>query len=769
VTQTTPDNSIVRYIYNEANLLEHVEVNLRGEGNATTFVSNIDYNARGQRILIEYGNGASTHFAYDPQTFRPLQIFTARGASFPNDCPHPPDPPCGAQNLNYTYDPVGNITYVRDDAQQTIYFRNRQVEPGAEYTYDALYRLIEATGREHLGQITNGSTLIPLPPSPTDAPRVGLLQPGDGNAMGRYLQHYSYDAVGNILSLLHQGTGPANPGWTRTYTYREPSQLEAGKTSNRLTGTQIGSDPVEQYTYDIHGNMTTMSHLPLMFWNYRDQLQATAQQVVMNGGTPETAHYVYDATGQRLRKVTERQAAGQTSTRRAERIYLGSFELYREYGGDGSTITLERETLHIMDDKQRVALVETRTQGEDGSPAQLVRYQFSNHLGTACLELDEQARIISYEEYYPYGSSSYQAMSSSTETPKRYRYTGKERDEENGLYYHGARYYACWLGRWISCDPKHEKYAGKSSYYYALDNPILLFDPDGRDVRIHVDLSTRKITYSTVIHLYPGGNDVSFRTLSSLAEGANRRLSTLAVGETVIKKQINTQGVELDMEKLQRGSNVYMREPADPPIGKRDWRVEFNIRFQPHAQKPGAIATGDNKMIVSRMTGEEEDARAKRGRHVPESVELKKQQFDAGMLPVARSTGELLLSEQDKYGESLTSMVHGAAHFTGFDDRYVPGGLTRRDGFEADWVGVNPRAIHPQHIKDAARFALRLYSAEPFKTAAVRGLMLDETRDINDKEFPERGAAAYNERTERLHNAQINNRNVTKTIDILQR
>ena len=116
---------------------------------------------------------------------------------------------------------------------------------------------------------------------------------------------------------------------------------------------------------------------------------------------------------------------------------------------------LERQTLHVMDDKQRIALVETRTldAGNDPAPLQLIRYQFGNHLGSASLELDDQAQIISYEEYTPYGSTSYQAVRSQTETPKRYRYTGKERDEESGLYYHGARYYAPWLGRWTSCDP----------------------------------------------------------------------------------------------------------------------------------------------------------------------------------------------------------------------------------------------------------------------------------------------------------------------------
>ena len=40
--------------------------------------------------------------------------------------------------------------------------------------------------------------------------------------------------------------------------------------------------------------MTPMPHLPLMQWDFSDQLQASARQVV-NDGTPETTCYVYDA------------------------------------------------------------------------------------------------------------------------------------------------------------------------------------------------------------------------------------------------------------------------------------------------------------------------------------------------------------------------------------------------------------------------------------------------------------------------------------------
>jgi RHS repeat-associated protein len=122
--------------------------------------------------------------------------------------------------------------------------------------------------------------------------------------------------------------------------------------------------------------------------------------------------------------------------------------------------------------------VETRTQGSDPAPQQLIRYQLSNHLGSASLELDDQAQIISYEEFYPYGSTSYQAVSSQTETPKRYRYTGKERDEESGLYYHGARYFVPWLCRWNSCDPAG-LVDGPNLYQYVGSNPIRRFDPSG--------------------------------------------------------------------------------------------------------------------------------------------------------------------------------------------------------------------------------------------------------------------------------------------------
>ncbi len=192
-------------------------------------------------------------------------------------------------------------------------------------------------------------------------------------------------------------------GSETSYDYEpETFRLKQLKTTRNSDGAVLQG---LNYTYDPVGNITAMPHLPQMNWDFKDQLSATTGMAKNDnpppGKVPATTYYVYDAAGQRLRKITEMQ----NGARKDERIYLGGFELYRKYNGNGQTVALERETLHIMDDKQRIALMETRTQGNDPAPQQLIRYQFGNHLGSASLELDDQAQIISYEEYTPYGST----------------------------------------------------------------------------------------------------------------------------------------------------------------------------------------------------------------------------------------------------------------------------------------------------------------------------------------------------------------------------
>ena len=482
VTMTSVDGSVTTPTYNERNALQAVSVTLAGAATATNYVTDIEYDAKGQRLQITFSSAGTTAYSYDPLTFRLTSLTTTRPAYPANQQ--------SLQDLAYTYDPVGNLTHIQDDAdlQNIVFFRNRRVEPSNDYTYDPVYRLIEATGREQLGLATGGAALAPAPTSYNDTPRKGLILPGDGKAMGTYDEQYQYDPVGNLLKFVHGGSAPANPGWSRTYSYNEASLLDPAQMSNRLTSSVVaGNQPLtEPCAYDRQGNLTAMPQLHVMQWDFLGQLAMTQRQAVGASDADGELHqgeqtfYVYDAGGNRIRKVTYSSKAVLTK----ERLYLGGCEVYREYAVNG-TVTLERQTLHVMDDKRRIAIVETTTIDASAAwgslPSVTTRYQFANHLGTATLELDANAAVISYEEYYPYGCTSYQAGRTVTEVSlKRYRYTAKERDEETGLYYYGARYYAPWLARWTSPEPLGIK-NGPNLYSYAGNQPVNRVDTDGRD------------------------------------------------------------------------------------------------------------------------------------------------------------------------------------------------------------------------------------------------------------------------------------------------
>ena len=457
--QTTPDGSITLHTYDEGGQLLTVESKLRGAITATDFVDAIEYDAKGQRLKIELANDTTTEYEYDPETFRVRRIRTVRGGMNA----------ATMQDLKYTYDPVGNITEIRDDAQQTVYFNNTVVDPHQTYVYDPIYRLIEATGREAPNGQPTHQQLVPSPSPP----------PNDPGAVIAYTELYTYDEVGNILKMQHVASGN---GWTRHYQYQY--QDEMFDPCNRLLHTSMPGDPAlgpytGHYDHDEHGNMIAIPHLgggitPGLSWDHADRLQST------NPGNNSITYYTYDAAGERVRKITLNPA----ETTSKERIYIGGWEVYRERHNLNTTpeLDLERETLHIHDDTGRICMVETKTVEDDTpvvAPANIARYQYSNHLGSAALELDEYGNIISYEEFHPFGTTSYVASDSGIEvSAKRYRYTGKELDEETGLGYHGARYYASWLGRWTAADPIGLE-GGINQYGYSNENPIRFSDPKG--------------------------------------------------------------------------------------------------------------------------------------------------------------------------------------------------------------------------------------------------------------------------------------------------
>ena len=229
--------------------------------------------------------------------------------------------------------------------------------------------------------------------------------------------------------------------------------------------------------FDANGNMTELEHLAGIEWNYRDNI-SKAVTVERPGNSDDCEYYVYDSGGNRVRKVTE--ANGE----RIDKLYLGGVEMKRIYAG--RSLIVERSDVHIMDDSSRIAIVNYWERDDRLREVEeiswigrnRIRYQYGNHLGSASPELDDGGQIISYEEFFAYGGTSFTSGRSQKEVKlKQYRYTGKERDEFTGLYYYyGARYYDAEIGMWTSTDPAKQYH---SAYTYSGNNPIGVIDPDG--------------------------------------------------------------------------------------------------------------------------------------------------------------------------------------------------------------------------------------------------------------------------------------------------
>ena len=466
---TAPDGTLTTPRCNAANLLQSLTVRVGGTANDTVYVAAVDYDARGRRTEIRLGNGARTRYEYDPLTSRLRRLTTTRPDHGDQLAPIF-STAAVVQDLRLTYDPVGNVTQVEDVASVTVFHAGAQVRPVSEYTYDARYRLVAAGGREHIGQ--TALDLGPPPGPARDTPFLGgAAHPHDLGALRRYTEDYAYDPGGNLESLRHSAAGGT---WTRHFRCTEASRVEPGVRGNRLTATGLGDgfDHVQTFTYtdatgqDTNGSMTSLGGTTLE-WDAENRLR---RATLVDG---DTVTYAYDASGRRRRAV-RRSASG---TLREGRIYLDGLELHRRYDATGAVVS-ERRTLHVMDDRHRLALVVLPEPASAASPA--VRYQLGDHLDSAVVELDDAGRLLSYEEYHPFGTTSFRAAGAAETSLKRYRFTGKERDEETGLAYHGARYYAPWLGRWSSCDPAGLT-DGLNAYVYARSRPTTGTDPNGRE------------------------------------------------------------------------------------------------------------------------------------------------------------------------------------------------------------------------------------------------------------------------------------------------
>ncbi|HKS30569.1 MAG TPA: SpvB/TcaC N-terminal domain-containing protein [Pyrinomonadaceae bacterium] len=409
------DGSVIRQeLYNNG-WVSAIRVELPGGGSPLQAIVGLSYLPSGQPSSAVYGNGVALGWSYDPLTLEPTRN-TARLSTGERLF----------QDLIYTPDPVGNICSVVDNAAAAI-LGHGSIEPlEKQYEYDAFYRLLSGTGWEQTSSA---------------APQVN------------YKQSFTYDSSDNLIQV-ERATDKETA--SRSFSVA-PDSNRAVPSTMLLSGKKVND------FFDASGNLLVLENGSALAYDFMSR----AASVTQASASSPVAYYRYNAQGQRMRR---RSVNGQGTF--GELFHLGSAYI-EEAVADGQT-GQRSFTLHVTAPGDSLVLVSHAA----GNAVPEARYLLSNHVGSVTMELDEQARVLRYSDYYPYGE---QSVSITTETEPRMLqlgFSGKEHDAETGFNYFGGRYYQASWARWLTPDPIGEA-GGINLYLYVKDNPATLVDPDG--------------------------------------------------------------------------------------------------------------------------------------------------------------------------------------------------------------------------------------------------------------------------------------------------
>ncbi len=424
------------------------------KGNVTNYLLGIGYDQFEQRTRMVSGNGVQTTYAYDPLTRRLTNVNASELDPLLVQLHKPARP---FQEMVYSYDLVGNITQIKNNAPfDPQELGPVQVGPQTQhFAYDDLYQLKTADGLQQ--------------PSQDDTFTYGL--------------GFTYDAIGNVVQKaqtsasqeLSAQTGKVllnqpnlQQTYTSNYTYAGPRPHAPTEVDDTVP---LQSKPLKRsLSYDANGNQTgwikQVIDKRVVTFDEEDRVTLVAENGL------EQSEVTYDGAGQRAVK----QAHGVDET-----AFFGPNLTLR----DGLF-----STKNIFAGTTRIASRLDPDNDGDGP----VLYFHDDHLGSTNFLTDSQQNLQAHEEYFPSGELWIDQTSDPQHTQVPYLFTGKELDTETNLYYFGARYYDPRLSVWVSPDPMLASYmqgrgkvggAYRASsldlYTYSRNNPVVLGDPDGME------------------------------------------------------------------------------------------------------------------------------------------------------------------------------------------------------------------------------------------------------------------------------------------------
>jgi RHS repeat-associated protein len=430
------------------------------------YVTGATHDALGRPDEIT-GPPGTLGYDYDPSTQRLASQVLAKGTAYPID-------------LDYTYDPVGNLTVVNDG--HTPDYQGEALSSTASFGYDRRNRLVSRT--------LAGAT-----------------------------RHFRFDALGNLT-----GRDLAGPGDPANQLYAHPEKPHA------VTTAASGAT----YAYDASGNATRRGSSYLTF----DSENRLVCEGPSAGCGSADVSFAYDLDGRRLWQKTAtqtvvlfedlaewdkthsdvalhvlafgRRIASKSMTsplRRLAPARVFGLELPGDPGWallalalgcgawllvlairDGVPARIRRHPVPAA-----VALVAAASLalpprafagGGGGGGTTVRRFLFHDHLGSNVLVTAPNGDVIHRRVFEPFGQVV--AETPATETTAQL-FTGQRLEATSGLYDFRARWYDPEAGRFLSVDPiLQDPYDPQfvNGYSYVRGNPANLVDPDGRMVEI---------------------------------------------------------------------------------------------------------------------------------------------------------------------------------------------------------------------------------------------------------------------------------------------
>ena len=534
---TYPDNEIVSYDYDLGGQLERMYNN-----SSYNYLDNIIYDKFGAKTSQDYGNGIVTQYTYNDTTRRLSEIATNNGAL-----------------INYTYDLVGNVTQVTSICP---WLQNQSFTES--FSYDSADQLTTAQENQN-----NGYQLT--------------------------VNYGHWGKVNNYDLAQTDFINNTSTGDSRLFTYpSDPNNLQVAQTM--FAPEQCNGTADILFSFGINGSlrkretMQPQQHTEYYLFNSQGNLKAYSDDVM------SFAYYGYNAANTRTYKLslynTNLWINGQQQPLNLQwqnamfypNTYL-NFDAFGNYtkhyyngmervasrlGDNTTTIALNNNILEArklqLEEQFREDIhkliyetvpidmppfIDVNTLQPTGTPNDIYYYH-PNHLGNTAFVTDQNQTITQGFLYAPFGeiTTEYNINFGNNVIPK-YSFNAKELDEENGMYYYEARYYA--PPTFTSRDPLFEKYFWMSPYAYCANNPVKYVDPDGKTVVITGEcaeiatntLSTKNITVTRD----PKSGKLS---VDGKAKNRNERLLVKAINseDVIVKLTVkNSEIIEQDKEE----------------------------------------------------------------------------------------------------------------------------------------------------------------------------------------------------------------------------